>query len=96
MWAVRWTRKKARISRVAPDRPRRELLPDRYPDGRYSVAGAAKRFGATLDVIRAWIKRGLLPGERHEFQVHRRVWWLEIAEDTAARHDRLAATLKHP
>jgi Recombinase zinc beta ribbon domain/Recombinase len=54
MWAVRW------ISRVAPDRPRRELLPDRYPDGRYSVAGAAKRFGVTLDVIRAWIKRGLL------------------------------------
>jgi hypothetical protein len=40
-WAVRWTRKKERISRVAPDRPRRELLPDRYPDGRYSVAGAA-------------------------------------------------------
>ena len=30
-WAVRWTRKKERICRVAPDRPRRELLPDRFP-----------------------------------------------------------------
>ena len=95
-WAVRWTRKRERIGRVAPDRPRRELLPDRYPDGRYSVAGAAQRFGVTLDVIRAWIKRGLLPGERQDFQVHRQVWWLEIGEDTAARLQRLAAALKHP
>jgi len=55
-WAVRWTRKKERICRVAPDRPRRELLPDRYPDGRYSVAGAAKRFGVRLDIVHAWIR----------------------------------------
>ncbi len=95
-WAVRWTRKKERICRVAPDRPRRELLPDRYPDGRYSVAGAAKRFGVKLDVVRAWIKRGLVKGERNDFQAHRQVWWLEIAEDTAARLERLAAPLRRP
>jgi hypothetical protein len=95
-WAVRWARKKERISRLAPERPRRELLPDRYPDGRYSVAGAAKRFGVRLDVVRAWIKRGLVSGERHDFQVHRQVWWLEIAEDTAARLERLAAPLRRP
>ena len=95
-WAVRWTRKRARIGRVAPDRRRRALLPDRYPDGRYSVAGAAKRFGVGLDMVRAWIKRGLVKGERHDFQVHRQVWWLEIAEDTAARLERLAAALRHP
>ena len=95
-WAVQWTRKRERICRVAPDRPRRELLPDRYPDGRYSVAGAAKRFGVRLDMVRAWIKRGLVKGERHDFQVHRQVWWLEIAEDTAARLERLAAALRHP
>ncbi len=93
-WAVRWTRKKERISRVAPDRPRRELLPDRYPDGRYSVAGAAKRFGVKLDVVYAWIKRGLVKAERNDFGAHRRVWWLEIAEDTAARLERLAAPLR--
>jgi len=95
-WAVRWTRKKERICRVAPDRPRRELLPDRFPDGRYSVAGAAKRFGVRLDLVRAWIQRGLLKGERHDFQAHRRVWWLEIPEDTAARLECLAAALRHP
>jgi hypothetical protein len=93
-WAVRWTRKKERICRVAPDRPRRAPLPDRYPDGRYSVAGAAKRFGVRLDIVRAWIKRGLVKGERHDFQVHRQVWWLEFAEDTAARLERLAAALR--
>jgi hypothetical protein len=95
-WAVRWTRKKERICRVAPDRPRRALLPDRYPDGCYSVAGAAKRFGVKLDIVRAWIKRGLVKAERHDFQTHRRVWWLEIADDTAARLDRLATTLRRP
>jgi DNA invertase Pin-like site-specific DNA recombinase len=95
-WAVRWARKKERICRVAPDRPRRELLPDRFPDGRYSVAGAATRFGVALDLVRAWIKRGLVKGERHDFQAHRRVWWLEIPEETAARLERLAAPLRHP
>ena len=60
------------------------------------MAGAAKRFGVRLDMVRAWIKRGLVKGERHDFQVHRQVWWLEIAEDTAARLERLAAALRHP
>ncbi|MDP2703404.1 MAG: recombinase family protein [Candidatus Rokubacteria bacterium] len=95
-WAVRWTRKKERICRVAPDRPRRDLLPDHFPDGRYSVAGAAKRFGVTLDVIRVWVRRGLMQGERNDFQAHRRVWWLEIPEDTAARLEHLAAPLRRP
>ena len=60
------------------------------------VAGAAKRFGVKLDVVHAWIKRGLVQAERNDFGAHRRVWWLEIAEDTAARLERLAATLRRP
>ena len=76
-WAVRWTRKRERISRVAPDRPRRELLPDLFPDGRYSIPGTAKRFGVTLEVVRSWIRRGLVQGERRDFGAHRRVWWLK-------------------
>ena len=92
--AVRWTRKKERIGRVAPDRPRHESLPDRFPDGRYSVAGAAKRFGVRLAVVHAWIKRGLVKGERNDFQAHRRVWWLAISETIAARLERLAVALK--
>ncbi len=46
--------------------------------------------------MHAWIKRGLVKGERHDFQAHRQVWWLEIPEDTAARLEHLAATLRRP
>jgi hypothetical protein len=63
----------------------REILPDRYPDGCYSVAGAAKRFGVKLDVVHAWIKRGLVKGERKDFRAHRRVCpsLLKIDSETA-------------
>jgi len=93
-WAVRRTRKKERICRVAPDRPRRAPLPARYPDGRYSVPGAAKRFGVKWKTVRAWLKRGLVNAERRDFEGHRRVWWLEIPEDIAARLEHLAATFR--
>ena len=71
-----------------------ESLPDRFPDGRYSVGGAAKRFGVRLAVVHAWITRGLVTGERHDFQAHRRVWWLEIPETIATRLEQLAVALK--
>src|SRR6266498_5361584 len=93
-WAVRRTRKKERICRVAPDRPRRAPLPARYPDGRYSVPGAAKRFGVKWKTVRAWSKRGLVNAERRDFEGHRRVWWIEIPEDIAARLEHLAATFR--
>ncbi|MGH7320037.1 MAG: hypothetical protein ACRELA_10500 [Candidatus Rokuibacteriota bacterium] len=60
------------------------------------MAGAAKRFGVKLDVVHAWITRGLVKAERNDFGAHRRVWWLEIAEDTAARLERLAAPSRRP
>jgi len=56
----------------------------------------AKRFGVKLHVVHAWIKRGLVKGERNDFQAHRQVWWLEITEDTAARLERLTAPLRRP
>ena len=58
------------------------------------MAGVAKRFGVRLAVVHAWIKRGLVKGERHDFRTHRRVWWLEIPETIAARLERLAVALK--
>jgi hypothetical protein len=58
------------------------------------VGGAAKRFGVRLAVVHAWIKRGLVKGERNDFQAHRRVWWLEISETIAARLAQLALPLK--
>jgi hypothetical protein len=87
--------------RAAPGRPvgtgeegQDESVPARPVQRRPASNGAAKRFGVRLDLVHAWIKRGLVKGERHDFQAHRRVWWLEIAEDTAARLERLAAALR--
>ncbi len=58
------------------------------------MAGVAKRFGVRPAVVHVWIKRGLVTGERNDFQAHRRVWWLEIPETIAARLEQLAVTLK--
>jgi DNA invertase Pin-like site-specific DNA recombinase len=83
--AVRWARRRGKIERVAADAPRRPALPDRHPDGRYSVSGAAKRFGVTLEVVRGWLRRGLIFGRREAYGPHTRVWWLEIDAAAAAR-----------
>ncbi|MDY0001521.1 MAG: recombinase family protein [Polyangia bacterium] len=83
--AVQWARRCYGIERLAPDAPRRLPLPDRHPDGRYSVAGAARRFGVTRESVRGWIKRGLVSAEREDYQQHRQVWWLAIDKETAAR-----------
>jgi hypothetical protein len=82
---VRQARRKNGIERVAPDRPRMHPLPHRHPDGRYSVPGAAARFGVSRNVIRAWIRRGLVRGTRGDFGTHRDVHWLDIDEVTASR-----------
>ncbi len=83
MWAVRWVRQRHQISRTYRDRPRSHSLPDQHPDGRYSIAGAARRFSVTPGVVRRWIKRGLVKAEQEDFQAHRRIWWLHIDEETA-------------
>jgi hypothetical protein len=54
----------------------------------------AQRFGVRPAVVHVWITRGLVTGERHAFQAHRRVWWLEIPKTIAARLEQLALTLK--
>ena len=85
LWAVRWARQRAGIKLVAPDAPRRTPLPERYPDGRYSVGGAARLLGVSTNVVRRWLDQGLIPGERANYREHRHVWCLQI-DETAARH----------
>jgi hypothetical protein len=82
---VRQARRARGIERVARDRPRMPPLPLRHPDGRYSVPGAAARLGVSKNVVRAWMKQGLLRGSRADFGTHRNVYWLEIDDVTAAR-----------
>jgi len=78
-------RRSARIERVAPDRPRMLPLPHRHPDGRYSVPGAMARFGVSENVVRRWIKGGLITASRADFGTHRNVYLLDIDEATADR-----------
>ena len=82
VWAVRWARQRNGIARVAPDAPRRTPVPERHPDGRYSVFGAAKRFGVSPHVVCRWLRQGLITGRQECYGVYRSVWWLEIDDAT--------------
>jgi len=82
---VRAARRKHGIERVVHDRPRMHALPHQHPDGRYSVPGAAARFGVSYNVVRAWIRRGLVEASRDDFGTHRDVHWIHIDDATAAR-----------
>jgi hypothetical protein len=83
------TVKKVRLQhssiRRAPNRDARQTLPDRHPDGRYSVRGAMKRFGVNSDKVRRWIKRGMVDAVREDFEWCYGAWWLSIDEATAKR-----------
>jgi DNA invertase Pin-like site-specific DNA recombinase len=88
--AVKWARRRNEIPRTAPDLPRRQPLPDRHPDGRYSIGGAARRFDVGDHVVRGWVERGMVKATREDFQAHTRVYWLEIDAKTAARLEEAA------
>jgi DNA invertase Pin-like site-specific DNA recombinase len=65
--------------------PRRNPLPDRHPDGRYSVPGAMKRFGVSHRQLMRWVECGMVQGTREDFGGYRSVWWLTIAPETEAQ-----------
>ena len=46
---VRWLRYHFNIPRTAPDIPRCVPLPERHPDSRYSISGAARLFGVSCN-----------------------------------------------
>jgi len=83
------TVKKVRLEhtsiRKSPNRDARQPLPDRHPDGRYSIAGAMKRFGVNSTKVRRWIKRGMADAVREDFEWCYGAWWLSIDEATAKR-----------
>ena len=54
------------------------LLPNRGEDGLYSVRGAAEHFDVSTDVVRGWIKRGLVKASKEDHGPHRGILWLEI------------------
>ncbi len=93
----RWTAEAVKRMRLmhttvrrAPTCGDRQALPDRHPDGRYSVGGAMKRFGVSGDRVRRWIKRGLVEAVREDFEWCKGAWWLSIDETTAKRLEKVA------
>jgi hypothetical protein len=76
--AVKHARLNHKIFCAAPVMPRRDPLPDRHPDGRYSTRGAMKRFGVSHRQLMRWVESGMAKGEREDFGGYRNVWWLAI------------------
>lgn len=72
-------------------KPRRfAFLPDRHPEnGRYSVPGAARRFGVTTNEIKLWVRRGLVVVHRETHGRYENAWWLDIDDVRATELERL-------
>ena len=67
-------------------------LPERHPDGRYSMRGVMRRFGVSQRQAMRWIARGLVHAARESFEQHRDVWWVTIDDATATSlEDRMRA-----
>ena len=86
--AVRNIRKSYGIERRAPSLPTARPLPDRRDDESWSVRGAAGHFGVTVDVVRRWLRKGLVKTSRERT---RGPLWLHIDEADEHRIRELAA-----
>lgn len=73
-------------------RPRVAVLPDRHPvTKRYSIPGAAKRFGVTTSAVQHWIHDGIVVGHRERYAQYN-AWWLDIDDELARKLDRQGST----
>jgi uncharacterized protein YndB with AHSA1/START domain len=71
--AVSHVRAKYKLHRS--ERLRYRFLPDRHPvSGRYSLPGAARRFGVSLDVVKSWVRRGLVEVHRERYDRYDARW----------------------
>ena len=85
---TRWTAEKVKrirlrrnLKRPQSEAPKLTPLPDRHPDGRYSIAAAAKRLGVCRSTIRSRIARGLLQASQEDFGWKRGATWVDLDGD---------------
>jgi len=90
--AVKHARLKHSVVRSGHAPRGRGPLPDRHPDGRYSMRGAMKRFGVSQRQVMRWIERGMAQAVREDFEDHRSVWWVTIDVATATRIEKRRTT----
>lgn len=89
----RWTSHAIRHLRhdhsIEKDRqPRAAILPERHPiTRRFSIPGAAKRFGVTTRAVQHWIRTGVVVAHRERYAQYN-AWWLDIDETLAEKLDR--------
>lgn len=83
--AVKWARRREKIARVAPDLPRRHPLPERHPDGRYSIDGVMKRFDVGRNVVQRWIRQALVRVDRESYQQYANACWVTLDAATIRR-----------
>jgi len=65
--SVKHVRLDHKIGSMAVQR-RRHRLPERHPDGRYSMRGAMKRFGVSHRQVMRWVERGIAQAVREDFE----------------------------
>ncbi|MCP3985057.1 MAG: recombinase family protein [bacterium] len=78
--AVGQIRRNRGLSRVAPDRTRRAPLPDRHPDGAWTVPGLVRHARVSKNIVRRWIKQGLVSAERVPHVRFGQVWRVEVTD----------------
>jgi len=80
---VRSARRECQIIKRRNGRPTKVPLPECHPDGRYSIAGAARVLGTDPHQVRSWIRRGRLEAEvvPHAGYPHAR--WVHLSEARA-------------
>jgi DNA invertase Pin-like site-specific DNA recombinase len=90
--SVKHVRLEHKIARSMAVPRRRSRLPDRHPDGRYSMRGAMKRLGVSQRQVMRWVERGMVQAVREDFEDHRSVWWLTVDADAAEQIEKRITT----
>jgi DNA invertase Pin-like site-specific DNA recombinase/uncharacterized protein YndB with AHSA1/START domain len=73
------------IERLAPVRYAAVKAPSRLPDGSWTVAAVAERYGVSQQVVRRWIGIGVIEARRQPFDNHPGMLWLTMDEQTEQR-----------
>jgi DNA invertase Pin-like site-specific DNA recombinase len=76
----------------SPPRPKRTVLPDRHPEtGYYSIPGAARRFGVTVNIVKHWVERGLVRIIHQRYERYN-ARWLVLDDASTTRLEALASS----
>jgi DNA invertase Pin-like site-specific DNA recombinase len=79
-------RKAHGINKRRTSRPTKTPLPERHPDGRYSLVGAARALGINPRTVRRWLNNGKLSADREDYGTHRNAIWIRLNDPAKPRY----------